>query len=755
VAARTISGVLSGARRAGRQVLLEPEGYALLDAAGIRTPRHLFVRSSAEAAHVDTSSFTGPRLVIKVVSPEILHKSDVGGIAIVPNRPGDVRDAVRRMETRLGENAIEGFLLCEFVPYDGGLGGEFLIGLRWTEEFGTVLTIGPGGIYAEFLAGNFKAGRDVAILSPVLPPPDVEHALGAAAVVDLATGGLRGQPPRLPMTQLTAVVSRFLAIGREFMPHQIAECEVNPLVVSDWGPVALDVLVKLGSGRPAPPPARPVWKMKRLLEPRSAAIIGVSEQLNPGHIILNNLLREGFDRDRIYVVKPRAQAIEGCRCVPDVASLPERVDLFVLAVSAAQVPQIITDVVAQEKAESLIVIPGGLEEKQGTSALVDGMRAALARSRTTAWEGPLINGGNCLGIQSKPGRYDTMFIPEYKLPAAPGRVSPVAIVSQSGAFAIARASKLSGIHPKFTITTGNQMDVTVGDYLTYLKDDPDIEVFALYLEVFRPLDGLRVLDAAAAIVASGRTVILYRAGRTPAGAKATASHTASIAGDYVVTRALARTAGIVVADSLDDFEDLVRLFAFLRGRRVGGRRLGAISNAGFECVAIADNLGALSLAAFDDRTVARLNEIFTEARIDSMVDVHNPIDLTPMTGDAAYEAVVRAVMEDPQVDVGVVGCVPLTAALQTLPPGASHAEDVASDGAVAMRLRRLRDAIAKPWVAVIDSGALYDPMARLLEETEIPTFRTADRALRLLNVFCDARLRGAAASQAVETGVHS
>jgi len=116
---------------------------------------------------------------------------------------------------------------------------------------------------------------------------------------------------------------------------------------------------------------------------------------------------------------------------------------------------------------------------------------------------------------------------------------------------------------------------------------------------------------------------------------------------------------------------------------------------------------------------------------------------------------VRAVMDDPQVDLGIVGCVPLTAALQTLPPGPAHREDVASAGAVAMRLRRVRDAIAKPWVAVVDAGALYDPMARLLEEAEIPTFRAADRALRLFNIFCAARLRGAEASLPVETGVHS
>ena len=118
------------------------------------------------------------------------------------------------------------------------------------------------------------------------------------------------------------------------------------------------------------------------------------------------------------------------------------------------------------------------------------------------------------------------------------------------------------------------------------------------------------LRAAREITAGGRTVLLYRAGRTAEGAKASASHTASIAGDYAVTRELARAAGVVVADSLSDFEELVRLFTFLRGKRVEGTRLGAISNAGFECVAFADNLGRFSLPAFDEATGARLEATY-------------------------------------------------------------------------------------------------------------------------------------------------
>lgn len=208
-----------------------------------------------------------------------------------------------------------------------------------------------------------------------------------------------------------------------------------------------------------------------------------------------------------------------------------------------------------------------------------------------------------------------------------------------------------------------------------------------------------------------------------------------------MTRELARAAGVILADSLSDFEDLVGLFAALAGKRVDGVRLGAVSNAGFECVAIADNLDAFELPAFDDATSARLDAIYREARIDSVVDVHNPIDLTPMTGDAAYEQVVRAVLDAPNVDVGIVGCVPLTAALNSLPPSPVHRDDLSRPDAIGPRLARLHRESTKAWVAVVDGGAVYDPLVSLLQDHGVPTFRTADAALRLLNVFVASRLR--------------
>jgi acyl-CoA synthetase (NDP forming) len=353
----------------------------------------------------------------------------------------------------------------------------------------------------------------------------------------------------------------------------------------------------------------------------------------------------------------------------------------------------------------------------------------------------VVNGGNCLGIRSEPGGYDATFIPKYKLP--PDEKShPVALISASGAFAVAKTSKF-GFNPRYSISIGNQIDLTIGDYLAYLKDDLQTEIFAIYAEGFQPLDGLAFLEAAREITASGRTVILYRAGRTAAGARASASHTAAIAGDYAVTRELAAAAGVLVCDTLEEFDDLVQLFALLGSKRVAGLRLGALSNAGFECVAIADHLGALELAQYAPATTAALRSLLEQHGLADIVEVRNPVDLTPILDDAAFAEAARIVLTDEKVDVGLIGCVPLTAALDTLPPHESDGEDLSADESVARWLIRLKDETAKAWVAVVDGGAMFDDLAHLLEADGVPTFRSADRALRAFGRFCHDRLRSA------------
>jgi acyl-CoA synthetase (NDP forming) len=329
----------------------------------------------------------------------------------------------------------------------------------------------------------------------------------------------------------------------------------------------------------------------------------------------------------------------------------------------------------------------------------------------------------------------------------------VAFITASGAFAVSKASKLPGVNPLYTITVGNQMDLTLGDYLEYLMDDERVDVFACYLEGFKPLDGLRFFEAAREIVDRGRSVIVYRAGRTRAGAAAAASHTAAVAGNDAVFRALAAASGVVLADTLEDFEDLVRLFTRLRDRVPAGLRLGALSNAGFECVAIADRLGPFQLASWTSDTMAQLGALLEHAHLGDIVTVRNPLDLTPILGAAEYATATRLVLEDSQVDVALVGCVPLTAALDTLPTGQCHDEDLERPDGLVTRLIELNRDVAKPWIAVVDAGPLYDPMALRLEQGGVPTFRTADRALRLFGAWCTQRLRALADGPAAATSL--
>ncbi len=750
-----IERALRNALGRDQRPLLETEGLEILQAMGIAVPKHLVIpgiRADPRVSEAELAAFPGDRVVLKALSRDILHKTELGAVVILPKRQEALLAEMQRMESALARtHRIEGFLLEEFIPYDPALGGDLLLGMRWTEDFGPIVSLGPGGIHSELLSSQLLPGTGLAVFSPQdRSPGATRNALGALGLLPLLTGTLRGREPRIGEGELIAVIDRFLDVADRFIPGAIRELEINPLVVTGKRLVALDVLVIPGPAPSAAAPARPLEKLRNLLEPRTIALAGVSGTMNPGRIILKNTLGAGFDPEAMTVIKPgmrsagSTQRIEGCRCVDDVQALTDKVDLLVLAISASQIPGVLAEVIENRKAEAVVVIPGGLEEKEGTEALVARMQTSLATARASDWRGPVINGGNCLGIRSVPGRYDTFFIPENKLPAPRGPPSPVAVISQSGAFAISRISDLTGVNPRFAISVGNQMDLTAGDYLVYLKDDPDIDVYAVYLEGFKLGDGARFLAAAREITAAGKTVLLYRAGRTAAGAQASSSHTASIAGDYAVTRQLCRSAGVVLADSLAEFGDLIKLFTFLRGRAVTGRRLGALSNAGFECVAFADHLGSFVLPELEPGTVKRLGEVFAEVGISGIVDVHNPLDLTPMCADAEYERAIRALLEDGSVDVAILGCVPLTPALQTLPRGAEARAgaggDLSDDSGIARRLIRIKAGCAKPFVVVVEGGALYDPMVRLLEENAVPTFRTADRAINLLSKFCEHRL---------------
>jgi acyl-CoA synthetase (NDP forming) len=724
---------LAGAARAeGRSQLTEPEALRLVQGLGIAVPRHRVLDSPEAVAAVDLSDFVGDEIVLKGVAASVLHKSELGAVEIVDKSPELLTAAAERMWERLADHAPEGLLLCEYVPYERATGAELLLGMRWTDDFGPIVAVGPGGVESARLAAALDSGAATALVSAHQAlQRGTEAALANKSIVRLATREFRGRPARLPLAALSELVERCAAFAEEVMPHDLLELEVNPLALTSRGSIALDAVARIGSGAsPAADPSRTPELIARLLEPSSIAIVGVSRRANPGHIILDNILRAGYPRERVTVIKPGLESFEGCRAVPDVASLPEPVDLLVAAVGARQLPELTEQICERQSAKSVILIPGGVGESRGSQERASRIRQTIRRHRAGRGA-PVFNGPNCLGVRSRPGNYDTLFIPRHKLAYADGPETPLALLAQSGAFAVARASRLTDLNPRYVVTVGNQIDLTLGDYLTSLAEDPEISVFACYVEGFRPLDGRRFIEAAAAIHARGGAVILYRAGRTESGAEAAASHTASVAGDYAVTRELAGAAGVVVADTLGEFDDLVRLFT-------------ALTNAGFESVAIGDSLGSLELASFSEPTLRGLERLLGERRLESIVTPRNPLDVTPIFDDAAFAEVTRLLLIDPGVDLALIGCVPLTGAMSTVPAGDAHGEDVGRPDAVAERLLQLWRASVKPWVAVVDAGLLYDEMARRLAAGGVPTYRTADRALRLLARYCDWQLEPAA-----------
>jgi hypothetical protein len=183
--------------------LLEPEGYELLGAMGIETPAFVFVPGADALSSAELSAVPGDEVVVKLVSPDILHKSDAGGVVFVGKDLTQVKQAIASMEKAFKGKDLRGHLVAERVEYDPSLGGELLFGVRWTDDFGAVLSYGAGGLYTEYLAENFKTGRDIAIASASsLNPTQAEELIRGTAVTHLITGELRGQAERIPMHAL-------------------------------------------------------------------------------------------------------------------------------------------------------------------------------------------------------------------------------------------------------------------------------------------------------------------------------------------------------------------------------------------------------------------------------------------------------------------------------------------------------------------------------------------------------------------------
>ena len=744
--ARAIGQILERVRDDGRTQLFEHEVYSIVELAGaITPPRHRFVEVGETLSRDDVAAFPGDRVVVKIVSPDIVHKTEAGGVSFVAKSADEVNREMKRLAARHGQDGkrIDGTLVVEFVEQAGrGTGDELFVGIRQTREFGPVIAAGLGGVATEFLSSKMLPGIGVAKAAALdTTPEEFFETFRSTAAYELLAGTVRGHDRVVGDGELIRCFRAFLAIARACCIADeeglcLEELEVNPFAFRQKLMVPLDGRARLGQPITASA-ARPIEKTRRLLEPRSIAVLGVStKRANFGRIILNNIKDCGFPTDRLCVIKSGEDTVDGVRCIGSLHDLAHPVDLLVAAIGAEHIPPLVDELLEWERAgrgrcASVILIPGGLGETSGTEGIQERIREAIAAHRRNGYGGPVFLGGNSMGVRSRPGSYDTFFIPADKLDPR-RRVPPkrAALVSQSGAFIITRMSNLQYLDPTLAISIGNQVDLTVSDLLLAVAQRDDVDCIGVYIEGFNDLDGLAFIRAVQRATGSGKIVVFYKAGRTSAGRSAAKGHTASLAGDYDICQAAVAAARAIVTDTFKEFEQLMELGTDLHVKRIHGTRIGAVSNAGYESVGMADTVKGVryqvDVPALSEEARKRLADALADHGLAALVNAANPLDLTPMADDDAYEACIKVMLEADELDALIVGCVPMTPQLLSTP------SEIDRPDSIARRLPRLFAESQKPLIVVVDCAEPYDELARAIRSAGVPVFRSADQAVRSL-----------------------
>ena len=342
--------------------------------------------------------------------------------------------------------------------------------------------------------------------------------------------------------------------------------------------------------------------------------------------------------------------------------------------------------------------------------------------------GVRVIGPNCMGVFSapRPGQrgVNTLFIEENRMYIPIHERSNVALLTQSGAMSITciERNQYTAVF-RSIVSFGNKVDVNIPDLMAHFGQDTLTDVIAIYAEGIGLGEGRQFYDL---LRASDKPVIVYKSGRTEAGAKAAASHTAAMSGSYEVFRAACLQGGCILTEELDDFYNCIKTFAVLAHHPARGRRVAGVVNAGLEATMGADILEQLTPAEFLPETVQKLKALNTHG----LVNVETPfLDLTPMTDDPLYAQFIRAVLADPNVDCLFVGIVPHVDTLKTV-----EGNYLAKDAIGPLLVQAYRET-GKPVVVSVNAGKHYQPLVRYLEENGLPVFPDIRSAIRSLDAF--------------------
>ncbi|MFE6739681.1 acetate--CoA ligase family protein [Streptomyces tubercidicus] len=622
-----VRAVLDAARAEGRAALTAPEGKRITDAYGIPTPAEGLAESADEA--VALADRIGFPVVLKIVSPDILHKTDAGGVRVGLTSCAEVRGAF----TAIVDNArsydptarIQGVQVQQMIP-DGGQ--EVIVGAVTDHTFGKVVAFGLGGVLVEVL-------KDITFrLAPATEDEALSMLDGIRAAEVLR--GVRGGEAvdRAALADLIVRISRLVTDFPE-----ITEVDLNPVFAGGSGVLAADVRLLIGD--PAPQERRRYSReeilgaMRRLMQPRSVAVVGASnEPGKTGNSVLRNLIDGGFSGE-IHPVNPKADDILGRKAYTSVTDIPGEVDVAVFAIPAKFVPAALEEA-GRKGIPNAVLIPSGFAET--------GEHELQRRIVEIAEEhGVRVLGPNIYGYYSTWQDLCATFCTPYDVKG------PVALTSQSGGIgmAILGFARTTRTGVSAIVGLGNKSDVDEDDLLTWFGEDEHTQCIAMHLEDLK--DGRAFVEAARATVPR-KPVVVLKAGRTAAGARAAGSHTGALAGDDAVYDDILRQAGVIRAPGLNEMLEYARALPVLPTPQ--GDNVVVITGAGGSGVLLSDAIvdNGLALMEIPDDLDAAFRRY-----IPPFGAAGNPVDITGGEPPSTYEATIRLGLADPRIHALVLG----------------------------------------------------------------------------------------------------
>jgi acyl-CoA synthetase (NDP forming) len=598
---------IASARAAGRRSLNEADGKRLLASFGVAVPKFV-IECNGQRGEPALDGLQGP-FAVKVLSQDILHKSDAGAVMLNVTDVAAVRAAIAAIAARpqVRSARVDGYLVEEMCAP----GREMVIGAVRDPQFGAMIMVGLGGIFVEAL-------QDVCFRLCPITRDDANAMLGELRAVRLLDG-FRGQAP----ADRAALVDLLVRIGGRdgvvmALGDEIAELDLNPVIVGAHGAVVADARFILSSGEPtagtrvvhpAADAATIVERFTPLFAPRTVAVLGASTtSTTMANTFIRRMKEFGYP-GTLYPIHPKAAEVEGLRCYRSLADTPEPVDYAYIAIGARSIPGALRE--AKGRLRFAHVISSGFGEIAGGEALqaelVEGARIGGCR----------VLGPNSLGLYSPRGGVT--------FPAnAPRDVGTVGVISQSGGLGtdIIKRGQWRGLRFSGLVTVGNSADLGPVDLLEFYFADPQTKVIGLYLEDVK--DGRRFFDVLRDAPAR-KPVVILRGGRSSQGRLAAASHTGAMAGDDHAWTALSAQTPCVIVDTVDAFIDALLAFQFLVLRPgQPTRRVVLFGNGGGTSVLAADAFAecGLDVVPFEPETIARLEAL----KLPPGTSVANPID---------------------------------------------------------------------------------------------------------------------------------